>query len=633
LVLLGGELVVDYAVRLRRELRPDRLWVIGYANSIPGYIPSERILREGGYEGGDAMVYYDWPAPFAAGLEQRIVDVVRELVPPPLCLPRGTDGTEPSPPDAAQRRFRVADGLAVELVAAEPLCVDPVAIDFGPDGRLWVAEMRDYPSGIDGRGAPGGRITVLTDDDGDGRADRASVFADRLPFPTGVTVWRDGVLVCAAPDVLWLRDRDGDGAADERRVVLTGFAAHNEQARVNSLRLGLDGFVYAASGLFGGILTSPAGHAADVRGRDLRFDPDTGAVEPAAGLSQQGRARDDFGNWFGCDSGALLRHYPLSDHWLARNQDVAAPPPSVDVPVDAAARRLLVPDAAQQMFALSGPVGAATAACGVDIYRDDVLGADHRGNAFTCEPVHRSVHRLVLEPRGTTFVGRRASGEAEREFLWPIRGSARCRSAPGPTAHRGSSTCTASWSSTRAGSRRAGWPSSTCAPATNAGASGGCGRRTRFCVRWRGSTASPPKRWWKRSTLRTAPCAIWCRRCSAGGPIRRRPRRSRRSPARPTTRRSGRRRCARSIDSGPWTKRLCGARSRTPIPACGVRRCGSPASGTPVGWPASRSAPIPTRACGRRSPPRSAGSTAAPPRARSPECSRMPATRGSSARS
>ncbi len=81
MVFLPGEVVVDYSLRLQRELDPAKLWINAYANDVPCYIPSERILREGGYEGGGAMVYYDKPARFALGIEDRIVQAVREQVP------------------------------------------------------------------------------------------------------------------------------------------------------------------------------------------------------------------------------------------------------------------------------------------------------------------------------------------------------------------------------------------------------------------------------------------------------------------------------------------------------------------------------------------------------------------------
>lgn len=80
-VFLPGEVVVDYSLRLKRELDPDALWITAYANDVPCYIPSERVLKEGGYEGGGAMVYYDRPASFAPGIEDQIVGTVHRLLP------------------------------------------------------------------------------------------------------------------------------------------------------------------------------------------------------------------------------------------------------------------------------------------------------------------------------------------------------------------------------------------------------------------------------------------------------------------------------------------------------------------------------------------------------------------------
>ena len=82
------------------------------------------------------------------------------------------DSIRASGKEAALAAFEVREGFRIELVAAEPLVMDPVAIDWGADGRLWVAEMADYPLGIDGKGKPGGRVRFLEDTAGDGRYDR-----------------------------------------------------------------------------------------------------------------------------------------------------------------------------------------------------------------------------------------------------------------------------------------------------------------------------------------------------------------------------------------------------------------------------------------------------------------------------
>jgi len=330
MVFLPGEVVVDYVLRLKKEFDPTRLWVTAYANDLPCYIPSERILREGGYEGGGAMVYYARPARLKPGVEQLIMDAAHRVV------GRGFARAEMPPakaPDEALRAFRLKPGLRVELVAAEPLVVDPVAVDFGADGKLWVCEMRDYPSGVDGKGKPGGVIKFLEDRDGDGRYDSATTFLDGVAFPTGVMAWRKGVLVCAAPEIFYAEDTDGDGKADLRRVLFRGFATENYQARVNGLTYGLDNWVYGANGLIGGTIRGTAtGRDVNIGGRDFRIKPDTGAMEPASGLTQQGRVRDDWGNQFGGNNSVLIQHYPLPDHYARRNPRAAVPPPSVHVP-------------------------------------------------------------------------------------------------------------------------------------------------------------------------------------------------------------------------------------------------------------------------------------------------------------
>lgn len=440
MVFLPGEVVVDYSLRLKKELNGQRLWINAYSNDAPCYIPSERILKEGGYEGGGAMVYYDVPARLKTGIEQKIVDVVHEQVGPDFkaTFDANKTDTKPLSPQQSAATLKTKPNLVVELVAAEPLIRSPVAIDWGPDGRMYVAEMYDYPSGVSGDFKPGGRVSVLEDTDGDGRYDKATVFLDNIPFPTGVTAYRKGVLICAAPDILYAADTDGDGKADDVQKLYSGFGTHNYQGRVNSLEYGLDGWIYGSCGLFGGTITCrplvpPSPHRGEgpgVRGRpevkptivhlgdrDFRIKPDLGLLEPATGRTQQGRVRDDWGNWFGCDSGTLLFHYPLEDHYLRRNPHVAPPPSAVYVPDYPNSGRLYPTNPTLQRFALSGPAGNVTGACGLGIYRDNLLGEEYRGNAFTCEPVNLLVHREIIRPKGSTFASRRADDEQTSEFL------------------------------------------------------------------------------------------------------------------------------------------------------------------------------------------------------------------------
>ena len=424
LAFLPGEVVVDYGSRLKKELDGRRLWVNAYSNAVPCYVPSERVLKEGGYEGGGAMVYYDLPGPFKPGLEQSIIEAVKTVVGDgfrPQFDPAKTNG-RPLSPQQSLAAIRIRSGMTVELMAAEPLVASPVAIAFAPDGRLWVAEMYDYPSGSDGKFQPAGRIRVLSASHGDGKYDRSSVFLDKIPFPTGVTVWRNGILVCAAPDILYAEEikgpASGDGSAP--RVVVkklfSGFGTENYQARVNSLEYGLDGWVYGSCGLFGGTITSFSGkkrqfgqprfpHQAGYR-RDRAGDRAHPAGQGPRRLGQLVRLRQHAS----CLALSIARS-------LRSPQSVRCPAGSRRPDRRRFARHSLFPAGKQQLFKLSGPPGRPTAACGIGVYRDDLLGKEVTGDLLVCEPVNLLVHRMKLVPNGSTFAGVRAPDEQQSEFL------------------------------------------------------------------------------------------------------------------------------------------------------------------------------------------------------------------------
>jgi putative membrane-bound dehydrogenase-like protein len=419
MVFLPGEVVVDYALRLKKEFDATRLWVNGYANNVPGYIPSARILKEGGYEGGGAMIYYDHPTRFAPGIEDRIIGAVHDLMPKDFLFDAKRAEFPPAKsPEESLAAMQTKAGFEIELVAAEPLIVDPVAIDWGPDGKLWVVEMRDYPMGMDGHWKPGGRIKYLESTHEDGKYDKATVVLDNIPFPTGVMAWRNGALVCTAPDILFVESNNRVGSAGAAKKLLSGFFTDNYQARVNGLSYGLDNWVYGANGLLGGVIHGMSnGKEVDIRGRDFRMHPDTGVFEPVSGLTQQGRMRDDWGDWFGCDNSSPLWHYPLPDHYVRRNPFVTAPSPRVYAATGAEPN--LIHPISYLMERFNNPQSAnrVTSGCGLGIYRDNLLGDEYHGSAFVCEPVHNLVHRMLLQENGATFNAPRADDEQNSEFL------------------------------------------------------------------------------------------------------------------------------------------------------------------------------------------------------------------------
>jgi putative membrane-bound dehydrogenase-like protein len=347
-----------------------------------------------------------------------------EMPPVAAAPPIATDTTPSAPlsPIASLAKIHIRAGYGVELVASEPLTMDPVAIDWSPDGRLWVVEMADYPLGMDGKGAPGGRVRVLEDTDGDGSYDKSTLFADGLTFPTGLLTWRDGVIVTAAPDIFFLRDADGDGKADMREVLVTGLTTGNQQLRANGLRWGLDGWVYcAAGGHHGeyGVGTKLRTKADEVLvgSRDFRFHPDTGELEPQSGPSQFGRNRDDYGHWFGTQNSRPLWHYVLPDHYLRRNPHIAAPDPRQQVVVPLNPKVWPVSPQEKRYHSFNEG-GHFTSACSGMIYRDDFLfGRGLEMHAFTCEPFHNLVQHNLVTDSGVTFTARRAPGEERSEFF------------------------------------------------------------------------------------------------------------------------------------------------------------------------------------------------------------------------
>jgi putative membrane-bound dehydrogenase-like protein len=351
------------------------------------------------------------------------------LTPPKTVVATRALDSLPLSPLESLRKIHVTLGFGVELVASEPHVLDPVAIDWSPDGKLWVVEMADYPMGMDGKGKPGGRVRVLEDTNGDGRYDKSTLFADGLSFPTGLLTWRDGVIVTAAPEIVFLRDTDGDGKADSREVLVSGLMQGNQQLRANGLRWGLDGWVYCAAGghhrghgAGNKVRSVRADKEVSVGALDFRFKPDTGELEPESGPSQFGRNRDDWGHWFGTQNSRPLWHYVLADRYLRRNPHVAAPDPTrqVVVPLNPKVWPVSSPEKRYHSFENAGHF---TSACAGMIYRDELLfgknlpDARNEMHAFTCEPFHNLVQRNVITQDGVTFAARRASGEERSDFF------------------------------------------------------------------------------------------------------------------------------------------------------------------------------------------------------------------------
>ena len=325
----------------------------------------------------------------------------------------------PKTPEQSLAVTYARPGFQVELVAAEPLVEDPISMAWGPDGRLWVVEMGDYPRGVDGKGKHGGVVRCLEDVDGDGRYDRSHVFLDDLGFPNGVAPWRNGILVSCAPDILYAEDTDGDGRADKREILFHGFEQGNPQHRVNGFSWGLDGWLYGAHGdsVGGKIECRKTGETVNANGRDFRIRPDEGLLDPQAGASQYGRNRDDWNNWFGNSNSNPMFQYVLDDHYLRRNKHVPATNAKDDVSEEPGVAEVFPRSRTLARYNDLYAANRFTSANSTIVYRDNLFGPAFEGNSFVSEPVHNLVHREIMRPDGLTFSSRRADDEKASEFL------------------------------------------------------------------------------------------------------------------------------------------------------------------------------------------------------------------------
>lgn len=325
----------------------------------------------------------------------------------------------PLSPEESLRAFQLSDErLRIELVAAEPEVIDPVAMQFDAAGRLWVVEMGDYPFGPAPGQPPKSRIKLLQDNDRDGRFESAQIFADQLLFVTELQPWQDGLIVTMAGEVAFLRDKDGDGRMDERETWYRGFAQENSQLRANHPRLGLDGWIYVSNGLRGGAVANPRQPdqpAVPLAGMDFRFHPRTQAFEAITGVGQFGLTFDDFGNRFICSNRNPLMHVVLEERFIDRNPRYAPPAARHDVGLAGEQSRIYAVSRAWTTSNLHA--GQFTAACGVLVYRGAALPPDYYGNGVTCDPTGNLVHREVMRADGATFTYQSDSRMPPREFL------------------------------------------------------------------------------------------------------------------------------------------------------------------------------------------------------------------------
>jgi mono/diheme cytochrome c family protein/glucose/arabinose dehydrogenase len=330
--------------------------------------------------------------------------VPKSLIPPAI----------PLSPKEALKSFKVQKGYHLELVASEPLIEDPVAIQFGPDGRCWVVELRGYMLDFDATGEdmPTGRIVVLSDRDENGQYTKSTVFVDNIIMPRALQLVADGVLVGAPPYLKFWRDSNGKGKADSGLLIADDFGIQvdpkrpelaNPERSPNSMLWALDNWIYSA------------GYT-----KKFKYFKGQWSTGQTTFRGEWGLSQDNFGHLYHNSNSDQLRADVIPSLYLGRNPNYSR---ALGTNVLVAENQLVWPirvtpgtnRAYRPETMRDGKLKEFTAACAPWIYRASDLPAEFYGNAFVCEPAANLIKRnIVSYPNGTV-----ASKEAyfKEEFI------------------------------------------------------------------------------------------------------------------------------------------------------------------------------------------------------------------------
>lgn len=381
-------------------------------------------------------------------------------------IPKPDDAPQPVAPHDAAKMFRLPVGLRMELVASEPLIREPSGVCWDEQGRLFVCELHGFnldgqididelnktgkldkvvrrffvPEHVEEAAKAGtyGTVKRLIDTDGDGRMDQAEVWADHLPACFGICPARGGIIVVCAPDIVFLADRDGDGTAEVRKVLFTGFPTGVLDRRMGNPQWGLDNWIYVGRAHRDATITGPnLREPVKLPDTDFRIKPDGSAIEPVSGaVGGLGHTFTQGGDRFISSIGWPANFVvPLPWESLARNPYVVTPALSMQVFPD---RRVYPTSKAHPWrtkraddpgfskfytdgwgIAESAPNGYFTSCCAPLVYQDSLLPG-LRGQLLACEPAQNLIHRSVIERDGLKLTLHRAAGEENSEFLTTV---------------------------------------------------------------------------------------------------------------------------------------------------------------------------------------------------------------------
>ncbi len=301
----------------------------------------------------------------------------------------------------------------VQLVAAEPLVLDPVECTWDEKGRMFVADMRDYPLGPPKAGDPWlSRIQMLTDEDGDGRMDKAVTFADHLDNVQGLLPFDGGLIATTRSQILFLKDSNGDDVADVMKPLIRGFNPKHSQLQVSAPRWGPDGCVHFNNGLEAKEIypADAPDKVVGVPGSNFKWDPRTGEITPTGGKGQYGGAFDDWGHHFYCSNRNPVMFTVMPYEAMTRNPHAGITQNYEDIALPGAATRVY-PLKITHTTA-DAHAGTNTACSGLGVYRGGLM-PELRNNVFVPDPTGQLVTRYRVEPNGASLKATRVGERTE----------------------------------------------------------------------------------------------------------------------------------------------------------------------------------------------------------------------------